>query len=966
MAESEAEKNERSLIALMLKHKDLVEDYIESSLNADHFDHDRRPIIHAICHSFDSGVLLTRKSFTDFINKHIEKKKQRANLETEFNAIVFRDPNRNDWPVLKEQILEAYLSRVTVEYIRNFDNERQEKGTFYALKNLAANVTDLSSDLSQDKNKIVYDDITCLGQKHFEKMLREYNDEEEEQEFISFGIDELDKTSEVGLAPGTLTLFCGDVGGFKCLAEGSVVDTYELGRCKIEDIYNTINHMNVNTSQYDHQTYRLIKQPILDAVYQGQKQCVRIKTQLGHHIDCSYDHRNLFFSGYKPAKDVRVGDYIAISRKSLEGNVNVNDSIAKWLGFMLAEGGTSSSSYRFTNNDPQIVKSMYKCVKNISGNMTPVVSNGKRIKGQYRVTGCKDKGKYYGLDKRLAIEKDIPNEVFSWNNHSVSNLLSAMYSGDGIFSFESSLNKTYKSGCHKRKYEIVYSTSSKKLAHDVRDLLLKFGIIASISKYNSYNRSDYSGSVKNLSYRVEIRDINQIIKFVEQIGFIGEKQRLAKFHINLNYLQNEIKSNLNNDVIPERVWYLIDQKLKDQNKTFTGCRRFYRSNVHRKWKRVSRNTLRKIAHYLNDDPDLFAIANSDVYWDKVVSIEDVGLKDTYDLAMPDSHNFIANNIVTHNSTQMLNIASNVWWHEKKNVLFVPLEMPEEMIYKKWLSRQTMVPFDYINSPKSLTEEQLEKLRKFEYETAPNHEALFFLMDSYEERTKVSVIKKMIERNLDIFKPRLVVIDYIANLQPEQRMNDRNDLEIGAMLKDLRHMGRPGVLHDEGFAIMSGAQLGREALKRVRRSSQDKTAFYSEDIRGSHEYSADSDMMYAQIPDPQQPDEQLQLHVIKSRYGKKTFPDGQRKALLDVQPELSLIKSNADFYEGDDKSFILSKAFDNQEDESDFPTEDDSTSQKSSGSVEKYSDDDVDLDDILSEKSGSDESSQLDEIDDVLG
>ncbi len=39
----------------------------------------------------------------------------------------------------------------------------------------------------------------------------------------------------------------------------------------------------------------------------------------------------------------------------------------------------------------------------------------------------------------------------------------------------------------------------------------------------------------------------------------------------------------------------------------------------------------------------------DIYWDEVVSIEYVGEKRTYDLTVEDHHNFIANNIVVHNS-----------------------------------------------------------------------------------------------------------------------------------------------------------------------------------------------------------------------------------------------------------------------------------------------------------------------------
>ncbi len=46
------------------------------------------------------------------------------------------------------------------------------------------------------------------------------------------------------------------------------------------------------------------------------------------------------------------------------------------------------------------------------------------------------------------------------------------------------------------------------------------------------------------------------------------------------------------------------------------------------------------------DPTLAA---SDVYWDKIAAIEYAGEAQTYDLTVPDTHNFVANDILVHNS-----------------------------------------------------------------------------------------------------------------------------------------------------------------------------------------------------------------------------------------------------------------------------------------------------------------------------
>ncbi len=47
--------------------------------------------------------------------------------------------------------------------------------------------------------------------------------------------------------------------------------------------------------------------------------------------------------------------------------------------------------------------------------------------------------------------------------------------------------------------------------------------------------------------------------------------------------------------------------------------------------------------------ELHRLADSDVYWDKVVAIEKLGQQATYDLQIEGDHSFLANNLVVHNS-----------------------------------------------------------------------------------------------------------------------------------------------------------------------------------------------------------------------------------------------------------------------------------------------------------------------------
>src|SRR6185369_2689326 len=50
-------------------------------------------------------------------------------------------------------------------------------------------------------------------------------------------------------------------------------------------------------------------------------------------------------------------------------------------------------------------------------------------------------------------------------------------------------------------------------------------------------------------------------------------------------------------------------------------------------------------------PELHSLAESDLFWDEIHSIESLGVQPVFDATVPGTHNFIANGIVTHNSIE---------------------------------------------------------------------------------------------------------------------------------------------------------------------------------------------------------------------------------------------------------------------------------------------------------------------------
>lgn len=239
------------------------------------------------------------------------------------------------------------------------------------------------------------------------------------------------------------------------------------------------------------------------------------------------------------------------------------------------------------------------------------------------------------------------------------------------------------------------------------------------------------------------------------------------------------------------------------------------------------------------------------------------------------------------STIMLNIALNIFKQSGKNVLFVPLEMPAEMVMHKVVSRETRIPLRSIEHAEKLTDEEVDKLGR-EFSKWKDNSNKFVMLDP-RDRLRVSEIKKLIEQNYSWFKPDIIVVDYISIMRPEANQESLKPYDqLGHMCKDLRQLGR-----NMNFSVISAAQLSREAIKKLRKEKEGQQSVGSEDLRGSQDLSTDSDNIFAQMPMPSQPNEKLQLFCIKARYGSKTFPGGKPYAVLNVAPDIGRISSEED-------------------------------------------------------------------------
>ncbi len=233
----------------------------------------------------------------------------------------------------------------------------------------------------------------------------------------------------------------------------------------------------------------------------------------------------------------------------------------------------------------------------------------------------------------------MPKFVFGESNRSIAIFLGKLWQGDGAVSVVNS--------------QLMYATSSLRLAHDVQHLLLRFGIISTIHS----KRFKYRGGIK-LGWSVVVSHRENISLFANAIGahLIGPKQEALmklKAITEKSVLEKAILARGTRDTIPSPFFAAIRESMLASGLSAkvlaerTGlAERLFGSDSRKKG--YQRDVIAIMANAL-ESAKLRSYAESDIFWDEVASITPCGKEMTYDLTVPPHHNFVANDIIVHNS-----------------------------------------------------------------------------------------------------------------------------------------------------------------------------------------------------------------------------------------------------------------------------------------------------------------------------
>jgi replicative DNA helicase len=390
---------------------------------------------------------------------------------------------------------------------------------------------------------------------------------------------------------------------------------------------------------------KLNQQKVTKAFSSGIKKVYELKTQSGKIIKASANHPFYKLNGWTPLDQLNVGDSIATPRKiNISNPTNpLTDNELILLAHLIGDGCIlPKQPYHYTSADKLNLDIVSKVSSELFGINSKLVDmktySHIYLPSPIRLTHnishpITDWLNKLGLERVRSYDKKLPSSLFNCNESKISLFLNHLWATDG--------NISMKNG----SVSVYYATSSRLLAEQVSHLLLRLGILSSI------------GTIKQGKYRpmYNVRVNNyapNLLLFLNNVGCYGSRGFIIPDIV--NQIQSQSKPNPNLDVIPKEVWSLVINPIrikmnytwrefaKKLGWSYSGTSLFKTG--------IGNKRANEILKLLNDE-SLENIVNSDIYWDKIKSIEHLGEHEVYDATVPNNHNFIANNIIVHNSIE---------------------------------------------------------------------------------------------------------------------------------------------------------------------------------------------------------------------------------------------------------------------------------------------------------------------------
>ena len=399
----------------------------------------------------------------------------------------------------------------------------------------------------------------------------------------------------------------------------------------------------------------------------GLKRTKRLQTRRGYTQEGACEHRALIVDDdgvqvWRRLDELGVGDWLVLQkgqnlwgedvplaaptgrdRRARAGRLpeRMTPQLARWLGYMTAEGDTQSSGLiRFTNTAPELCADFSHLTEHHFGLRPVAHSRGVQF-GSVRVLDLLERlGWQTG-----AARKVIPWAVLQSSRDCVLAFLAGYFAGDGSVGLQGRL---------------WWCTASEQLAHQLQVVLLNLGVISrrttTMRTVAGASRSYWVVTVSGADADLLARQM-PLLPAAKQCAYearSAQQSRIGRSDLipNTSGYWAAISAELQRSIIASartvgghgyRERQGARQLLGEDYQSLHA----FRSDQQHCTRDKAAAILDKLSGSIEPPPGLSALLNPAQFYDQIASIED-SEAECWDLHVPGSNTYVANGIVNHN------------------------------------------------------------------------------------------------------------------------------------------------------------------------------------------------------------------------------------------------------------------------------------------------------------------------------
>ncbi len=712
-------------------------------------------------------------------------------------------------------------------------------------------------ELSERAEKLLFDVAHKEQASDFRLLSEILHDEVDRLEKLSTGEIELTGTPSGfrdidaitgGFQPGNLIIVAARPAMGKCQAAQSLVyDPLTGARRRVDELFEAYESGDEVWVASLGPDLKMKPAKVAAMECNGRKKVYRLTTRLGRWTEATSNHPVLTSSGWQELGDLEKGIRVAVPRRLPRPNktVELPDAELVLLAALIVDGsiGGGTPAYCYGPNSG-VVETVEGAAREYGVRFRPSRRDARG--SSYLTSGNRPGGnpvtqmlRSHGLMGLLSAEKFVPDAVFGLGDEQIARFLGVMYACDG---------HVY---CSDRLAQIGYTTISERLARDVQHLLLRLGIVATI---RTLKRPVYDGTGK-VAREVRITGQEGLRRFCELIAVPGKEEPQQRV---LERLAAAPRST-NTDTLPTEIW--ADVLLAKGNRSWADVSEVTGRPRNHNWHVGARAPSRGLVGELTTavvSPALEELCDSDVWWDEVESVEYVGEEETYDLDVPGLRNFVADDVIVHNSAIVANIAENVAVKRNMPVAFFSLEMSEVELAQRFIACRARISGDKLRKGQVSQKDWPKVVRACnELEEAP----LWF-----DDSSDLGVLdlrakaRRLHAQEQDKGGLGLIIVDYLQLMRTDDPRANRVE-QVGQISRGLKILAR-----ELEVPVLAISQLSRAPEQR----SPPKPML--SDLRESGNLEQDADLVaflfredYYRDPDDE-PDGLADLIIAKHRNG----------------------------------------------------------------------------------------------------